>query len=227
MPNTKTSALAALTGAAAAGTDVMPVVDVSDTSMAASGTTKKMALDELVAFLRTQGLTPARYNASVAGQGPGFAADTYLTGSDILIPASSLQAKTMYYCMFVVSKTAAGIATPAINLRVGTAGSTADTSRGALSLFPQTAAADEAVFEVWSTFRTVGAGTAATLYTACRLTHRLDITGFANIGSPAVGVASGGFDSTLANLRIGLSVNAGASAAWTVNLVRAQLDNLV
>jgi hypothetical protein len=52
MADTKISALAALTGASVADTDLFVLVDVSDTSMAASGTDKNITAAELeVAFL--------------------------------------------------------------------------------------------------------------------------------------------------------------------------------
>jgi hypothetical protein len=51
----KITDLAALTGAAAATTDLIETVDVSDTSMAATGTNKKMVLSELVAFVVANG----------------------------------------------------------------------------------------------------------------------------------------------------------------------------
>jgi hypothetical protein len=47
MADTKITDLASLTGANSADTDVVPLVDVSDTSMAASGTTKKITIAEL------------------------------------------------------------------------------------------------------------------------------------------------------------------------------------
>lgn len=47
MADTKVSALAALSGASLASADLFPVVDVSDTSMAASGTDKSVRFDEL------------------------------------------------------------------------------------------------------------------------------------------------------------------------------------
>lgn len=47
MSDTKLSGLTALAGADAATGDLMVVVDVSDSTMAASGTTKKITLDEL------------------------------------------------------------------------------------------------------------------------------------------------------------------------------------
>lgn len=46
MPDAKISALTAL-GAAPATGDLVPLVDISDTTMAASGTTKKVTVDEL------------------------------------------------------------------------------------------------------------------------------------------------------------------------------------
>ena len=56
MADTKISALTALTGANVADGDLFPVVDVSDTSMAASGTNKKMTRVELRTALVTETL---------------------------------------------------------------------------------------------------------------------------------------------------------------------------
>lgn len=55
MADTKISDLTALTGAGSASTDLATVVDVSDTTMAASGTNKKMTLAELATGLITHG----------------------------------------------------------------------------------------------------------------------------------------------------------------------------
>lgn len=169
--------------------------------------------------------TPAVYNQSVAAQ-TGFAVDTYLTGSSIAIPANSLQIGTRYHCVFNVVKTAAGLATPIINIRFGTNGTTADTSRGALTWSAQTAAIDEGTFEIWVTFRAVGSGTTAVIRSLGQLRHRLSITGLGTgVSEPEIAL-SAGFDSTVANSRIGISVNGGTSAAWTVELVQAELENL-
>lgn len=51
MANKTITQLAALTGAAASIGDVLPIVDISDTSMSSSGTTKKISLFELAAYL--------------------------------------------------------------------------------------------------------------------------------------------------------------------------------
>lgn len=176
----------------------------------------------------TQWITPLKavYNQSVAQQGAGFATDTYLTGSSIAIPSGALKAGTRYHLIFDVSKTAAGTATPIITIRFGTAGSTADTALLTFTFLAQTAAADIGTFEVWATFRSVGSGTSAVLQGTAQVRHRLQITGLQNLVSTTLQVTSGGFNSTTANAIIGASVNGGASAAWTVQLVQAELTNI-
>lgn len=216
----KDTDLSSLAGASIARDDVWTSVDISDTAMHASGTNKKHTTSDLVVALGSV------YNASVASQ-TGFSADTYLVGSSIAIPAGRLQAKSLYRCKFNVVKTAAGTATPIINIRFGTAGSTADTSRGTLTFSAQTAVIDEGVFDFTAIFRTVGSGTSAVLRSLCRLTHRLSITGLGTgVSEPEIAL-SGGFDSTVASSIIGLSVNGGTSAAWTVEAVTAELVNLL
>jgi hypothetical protein len=171
---------------------------------------------------------PTQYNQSVTQQGPGFATDTYLTGSSIVIPDGSLRVGTRYYLVFNVTKTAAGTATPIINVRFGTNGSTADASRGTLTHTAGTSAADEGVYELWVTFRSVGPGTEAIVQTLGRFTHRLSVTGLT--GSNAVSepeiATSAGFDSTVSGSTLGVSINGGSSASWTVRLVQAKLENL-
>jgi hypothetical protein len=222
MADTKISALTAMTDADVAVGDLMTVVDVSDTTMAASGTNKKITMANLRAYMKPE------YNASVASQA-GFSSDTYLVGSSITIPTGRLQAKTMYRATFNVVKTNAGTATPILNIRFGTAGTTADTSRGQHTFTAGTAAADEGVWDVWATFRTVGSGTTAVLQSLSRITHKLSVTGITGTAatSEAEIATSAGFDSTVASSIIGLSVNGGTSASWTISLVQAELFNLV
>lgn len=64
-------------------------------------------------------------------QQTGFAADTYLTGSNILIPSFGMQVGQLYKWEVGIEKTAAGIALIAVNVRIGTNGAIADTSRAA------------------------------------------------------------------------------------------------
>lgn len=217
MADAKVSALSAVSAALAA--QEIPVND--------AGTSKKLTVAQLAAYPGSGG----SFNASVTTPGAGFATDTYLVGSSINIPAG-LQAKSMYRCKFHVSKTAAGVATPIINVRYGTAGSTADTSRGTLTFPAQTAAVDNGIFELFCTFRTVGASTSAVLQTVATLVHSGQLTtpwgtvGLSVMTSPTVAATSAGFDSTVASSILGVSVNGGTSAAWTIALVQAELFNL-
>lgn len=55
-PGIKVSAMTALTGANAAAGDLFTVMDVSDTSMAGTGTNKSMTLDEVVNALKLRGM---------------------------------------------------------------------------------------------------------------------------------------------------------------------------
>lgn len=169
----------------------------------------------------------AVHNASVSTPAAGFAADTYLAGSAVAIPNGLLKATSKYRCRFSVTKTAAGVAVPVIQVRFGTAGSVADTARCTLTFAAQTAVIDEGLFEIEVILRTVGAGTAAVMQAVGKLAHRLSITGLSADVSGVKFSTSAGFDSTVANSIIGLSVNGGAAAAWTIALVSAELVNLI
>ena len=170
--------------------------------------------------------TPAAvlYNQSLAAQGPDFAVDNYLGGSAIAVPAGRLRAGSRYRLSFDVAKTAAGVAAPVLTLRFGTNGTTADTSICALTFPVQTALADDGYITLDVTFRAVGAN--ASVQVAASLFHSLDAGGLSANPVAVRRVSSAAFNSTLANAVIGVSVNGGAAAAWTVFLVQAQLENL-
>jgi hypothetical protein len=168
-------------------------------------------------------------NNSVAAQGAGFATDTYLTGSSIPLLSVVPKVGTMYQCTFDVSKSAAGTAAPVLIVRYGTVGTVADTARLTFTFPAQTAIADVGMFTVWALFRTVGSATTAVLQGRAALTHKGTATGLTGLSvepGPVVQVTSAGFDSTVASSIIGLSVNGGGSAAWTVQLVEAMVSNL-
>jgi hypothetical protein len=168
----------------------------------------------------------AIYNQSTADHGAGFAADTYITGSSILVPSGALKVGTRYYCMARMTKTAAGTANPIVNIRFGTGESTSDTSRGTLTWTAGTAAIDDGILEIFMTVTTSGAS--GVIRTVGRITHKLSVTGLT--GTAAVSetevATSGAFDQTVSNSYIGLSLNAGASAAWTLQMVQTKLENL-
>lgn len=205
--------LAAVTSPA--DTDVMHIV--------ASGTSSKITLNSLTAYFEQRG---RQVNSSVAQQTISTA-DVYLTGSELTIPANRLQAKSIYRCRIELAKTStAGTAAPVLTVRVGTAGAIGDTSRAALTFAAQTAVADEGFIDLYVTFRTVGSGTSAVLQAAGLLDHRLAATGLSTANTSIAKNTGGGFDSTVANLKIGCSLNMGASFAGTTNMVQSELMNL-
>lgn len=172
-------------------------------------------------------------NAAIAAQGAGFATDTYVTNSNILLPSWGLQAKTVIRWQISASKTAAGVAAPVYTVRIGANGSAADTSRLALTGPAQTAIADIATLNVMLTVRSVGSGTSAVIQGTAWWDHRGTAasstigTGFANDGSGHVEGTSAGFDSSTlvgGTNYIGLSINGGASAAWTVTQAVAEAN---
>lgn len=164
-------------------------------------------------------------NASQADQGPGFASDTYVTDSGLIIPSFGLQSRTKLFWRIQAGKTGAGTATPIYQVRIGSNQSVADTSRLTLTGPAQTAVADEAVIDIWVILRNAGA--AATLRGVVWVTHNTSsTTGFANVVSPVTTAVSGAFDSTshVGGQFVGLSINGGASAAWTVRQVMGSMD---
>jgi hypothetical protein len=80
----KISELTALTGAGAATTDLIEALDISDTTMAASGTNKSLTLAEVVTFLAANGLVATSLTGTESQTGIvelATAAET-LTGTD-------------------------------------------------------------------------------------------------------------------------------------------------
>jgi hypothetical protein len=154
-------------------------------------------------------------------QQTGFSSDTYLTGSYLKFPALP-SVGLIYECKFDITKTAAGTATPIINIRVGTAGTTSDTARNTFTFGAGTAAVDVAHVSIYALFRAVGSGTSAVLQAVAAAVKNLEATGWSTNVSTRVST-SGGFDSTIANLGIGISYNGGASAAHTIQLVESRI----
>lgn len=172
-------------------------------------------------------LTNRNYDVHVASTAAqtGFATDTYLAGSGVTVPVGKIKVGTKYRCKFNVVKTAAGIAAPVITIRMGTLGTTGDAAITTLTYAAQTGAIDEGEIEVVVVFRAVGAA-AGVVQAIGNLLHRLVTTGLNVTGTfTSVKNTSASFNSTTPT-KIGLSINAGTSAAWTVELVEAEVLNL-
>ena len=152
------------------------------------------------------------------------AADTYMNNS--ALPLAGLGAPVIgrcYHWRFMVVKTAAGTATPIIQVRVGTAGTTGDTSRLTFTWGAGTAAIDRGEVELEAMFIQVGAS--AVLRGKANWTTNLATTGLTNAVKALQPADSGTFDSNVANSIIGLSYNAGASGAHTLEYMGAWTDN--
>lgn len=216
MTGTKVSALTAVT--TPAGTDEIPVNQ--------GGTTKKMTLAQVNAY------TEPIAGGSTAAQNNGFASDTYLAGSMKPFDPARLQAASgacsFYRLRFEVVKTAAGTATAVMVFRVGTAGSTADTTRLTFT-FPsaQTAAVDNMVCELMVNFRAIGAS--CVMAGTLSLIRSNTTTGFLSTSATPltlIKVTSSSFDIT-AQSKMGLSINGGTSASWTISTVQSELLGLL
>lgn len=176
----------------------------------------------------TNSTPPILFNNSTSTVSAGYASDTYLAGSGILLPSGISVAGLQYICEFDMVKTAAGTAAPAINVRYGTAGTTADASICAMTFAAGTAAADTGKFTVVVTMRSAGAGTSAVVVGSAMVNHALAATGLTATGASGTGqitTVGGGFNSTPANSTIGISFNGGASFSGTCNFVQARLFN--
>lgn len=122
MPDTKTSALAALTGANLAATDLAMVVDVSDTSMAASGTNVKMTIAEFFTSRTHTGLltlTGAANTGIVASTGYSLTGSNATNMLDFAGTWNTSGAPTLL--KIDVTNTASGAASMLANITVGSA----------------------------------------------------------------------------------------------------------
>lgn len=170
---------------------------------------------------------PRVTNASTAAQGPLTAsATTYLTGSDLLVPLTGLKVGTRMYWALAATKTGAGTLTNNFDVRIGTNGSTADTSRLSFATGAGTAVIDTALIEIWAHMRSVGSGTSAVIVGAMKLSHNLSATGWSTVPIVAVTATSSGFDSNTASLKVGLSMTTAASTVPTFQLVESTMENL-
>jgi hypothetical protein len=157
-----------------------------------------------------------------------YSSDTILAGSAIALPLGGPVAGARYRCQFDMTKTGAGTAAMTVIVRIGTTGTTSDTAILTFTLGVGTAAIDTGMFELICHFRTVGATTTAVLVGLLNVTHALAATGLTTTGASGVatlGVVSSGFDSTVANSIISVSVNGGASFAGTTTIVESDLRN--
>lgn len=207
--------LSVFTRANIAADDMLLLGDVSDTTINASGSMRKISVPGLAEVQRRL-LT----NFNATDDTNGFAADRYLSGSEVVMPDTPVVG-SKYRALVRITKTNVGTATPIFTLRIGSAGSTADTARGTLTFGAGTTAVDAVLVEILATFVSINSSTGAIELNA-RATTNLTTTGWSNAIKAPTG-ASGSFNNTaLGTNKIGLSYNGGTAAVHTVTYVEAE-----
>jgi hypothetical protein len=154
------------------------------------------------------------------------AADTYITGSNVNL-AGRIRQGTLLRWVINATKTAAGLATPVFSVRFGTAATTADAARCALTGTAQTAVADTAWVEINVSMRAVGSGTTGVAQCGLGFNHIATTTGFQTRQFGVIQATSSGFDTTTSPLNVGVSVNPGASGVWTIQQVNVLATNIL
>lgn len=145
-------------------------------------------------------------------------ADTYVTGSNIQIPVDGMIVGQVYQWKMAVTKTAAGTAAAVYTVRIGTAGAVGDTSRLVFTAdLAQTAAASGGIITAMVVVNSVSATGV--------IAGGVGVSASAGLGSGS-GAVSSTFDNSALGSEgtpnyIGLSINPGASADWTVHSVAA------
>jgi hypothetical protein len=193
--------------------DMLLLGDDSDTTADAGGTLKQISVTGLAEVQRRM-----LVNYSMTDTAAGFATDTYVAGSGIVLPDAPV-AGSMYHCLVKISKTAAGAGAPSFNLRVGS-GVVGDTSRAFVTFAAGSAAADVAMVELWFVY-TGASDTALTIEGNGNARNNLATTGFSGLSKNATALGVSHDPSAMAGSTIGVSYNGGTSAAHTIQFVRA------
>jgi hypothetical protein len=163
-------------------------------------------------------------NFSTTNQVVPAATRTYLTGTKIAVPPGKLRVGTMFRWTVTITKTAAGTAASTYDIAVGVAGTTADTARVSFTKPAGTAAVDEGKVVIEAIVRSIGV--AGVMVGEFTLVHNLATTGHATRACVLLNALSAGFDTTVANLFVGLCLRTGAADAITTKLVLTEVFNL-
>lgn len=146
------------------------------------------------------------------------ATETYITSSNILIPAYGMQVGMMFkWYLNLVKATFTGTAAPIWNIKIGTLLSTSDTTRLALTGIAQTNATGGGLVIILVQVRTVSAsGVIVGNFSAPGVTL--------GVGQATTAVSSS-FDNTttIAGQSIGLTATPGTNTTYTVDSVRGEL----
>lgn len=184
-------------------------------------TSKKLAIKNDAGFVEGR-----IQNFSTAVQTPAAATLVYIVGSNLAIPTNKIQIGTCFRWTFDITKTAAGTATSAFAIVVGTNGSTADTARVSFTKPAGTAAVDTGIVTITAVCR--GPLSASGILVGnFQMTHNAaPTTGHFVTDSVSLNTVSAAFDVTTAALIVGLVVTTGLADAITIQMVQAEAWNL-
>lgn len=202
-------------------------LDADEFPVNEAGTTKKVTGTLLKAWAGSV-LT----NQSTADQAPAAATLTYLTNSSISVPTGKLRIGTRFQWQLVGTKSAAGTTTGrAFHVRIGTAGTTADTA--VLTFTSAGTPAATVDTGVWFITVTIRGPLSASCIAAGFMSLNRGIGTAAAGGLLASGVntenlqvTSSAFDATVASLIVGLTVTTATAEVITFQEVVAQAVNL-
>jgi hypothetical protein len=150
----------------------------------------------------------------------GFSTDTYVTNSGLVIPSFGMKVGMLATWTISASKSAAGTASAVYTVRLGSNQSTADTSRLALTAATaQTAVADQGILTITVSVQIVSAVGVIAGGAAWAKTQ----TGSIGLGGSQTGTSATFDNSAVGGQFLGLSINGGASASWTLQASDALL----
>lgn len=211
MADTKVSLLTAATAFSA--TDEVPKNE--------GGTSKKFTGQHLADFIGD-----TIRNASTGDQTINSATTAYVTSSNISMPTAKLRIGTVLRWRMVITKTGAGTtAGNVVIVKLGTTGTTSDTSVITFTMGTPTGVIDTAFFDIEVVCRGP-LSSSGVLVGGLRMTHNLTATGFSTLAAESIAVVSGAFDVTTASLIAGLTITTTSLSVWTIKLVTAEAKYL-
>lgn len=160
---------------------------------------------------------------TVASQGASGASETYLADSKVPLEPNALDAGSALVWDLEIEKTAAGTAAWTAYVKFGADGATTDSNIATFSFPAQTADAKTATLRIVLKFRSGGA--AAACSAVATLLNDGNTVGLATRPVVVVRTGNGGFDSTIADAKFGISVVPGLNAVWTVIGTHGRIDH--
>jgi hypothetical protein len=159
--------------------------------------------------------------AAIADQAIAAATATLITGSLIAVPPQGFQIGTALKWTICGSAAAVGVAANVFNVKVGTAGTTADANIQTFTSTIGTAAASEWRATIEVTIRTLGA--AATNVGECTIINSAAAAGFINLATNVLAGTAATFNSTTAQQFINVTLTTGAAKTATIKQCFAEV----